>query len=131
MRKSIKCPLILGIFLLVSLRAGAAEDVKTFCSQTCSLFPKLCATGTLCLKLCKVPANLMKVCRDNKIPMDTSIPNVTLTKQQFCQYLCAQPPAVCAGMTYCIQICKTRPETMKACIQQGTPLDTFRPSISG
>lgn len=127
-----KTRLLLSALLLLSFCFPArAEDVKTFCSQTCSLWPKLCPTGTLCVKLCKIPRNLLQVCRDNKMPLDTEIPAIPLTRVQFCEHFCKAPPFMCAAMTYCTQTCKTDPSQMKTCIQQRIPLDTYRPQIRG
>jgi len=117
----------------VSLGVGtaSAEDLKTFCSQTCGLWPKLCASATVCLKLCGTPHRLMKACRNNKVPVDTKLPEVPYTKQQFCQSVCSHETLRCSVATYCIQACKTAPDSVSQCLAQGHAVDSQRPQLVG
>ena len=122
---------LLGMFSLGVSHAGFAEDLKTFCSQTCGLWPKLCASATVCIQLCKTPYRLMKACRNNKVPVDTKLPELPYTKQQFCQSICTQETLRCSAATYCIQTCKTAPDIISKCLAGGYKVDSQRPQITG
>jgi len=121
----------IAMFFLLGIRTAFAEDLKTFCSQTCSLWPKLCASATVCMKLCNTPHRLMKACRNNKVPVDTKLPDVPYTKQQFCQHICTQETLRCSVATYCIQACKTPSTIVGQCIAGGYGVDSQRPRLQG
>src|SRR3989338_1971 len=123
------CLLLLCIFAFPA--RAFWEDLQTFCAQTCALWPKMCATGTACVKLCKTPQRILKGCHNNKVPVDTRMPDVGMSKPQFCQSMCGQPPLVCAAVTYCIQSCGTPSAMMRTCIEKGIPVDTRQPQIIG
>ena len=131
MRKNARFWILLFLCLTGAASQMLAEDVPVFCGKTCALWPKLCATATACMKVCQVPARVMKACRKSKVPVDTAIPDISFTKQQFCESICSQYPLMCAAMTYCTQSCHTDAENLKACIREGKPVDTARPRITG
>ena len=122
---------LLALVFLGGVPTASAENLKTFCSQTCSLWPKLCATATVCMKLCNTPLRLLKACRNNKVPVDTKLPEIPYTKQQFCQAICTQETLRCSVATYCIQACKTASDIINKCLAGGATVDSQRPQLIG
>ena len=71
MQRTKKMAGVLGIWLSLGLiyaplDGRALEDVQKFCNSTCGIWPKMCATETICRKVCATPLRLRNACRSNK-----------------------------------------------------------------
>lgn len=129
--KFIRAFFLTGLFFFLGSQAVSAEDRKTFCSQTCSLWPKLCASASVCMSECQTPYRLMKACRSNHIEVDSKLPDIPYTKRQFCQHVCGHATFRCSVATYCIQTCKTPPDIISRCLTSGYGVDSQRPRLQG